>query len=349
MRNLQTHIAIGTGLLLTIPATASAQEISLNYDRLASLEEPLAYDFGNITVEVTGVADVPVLMQFDDVTGGNDPQIEVEFVGNFQVAAETQLSNRWTVGAAYFGQFSTDPRNLFLGNPMGMGDYNDNVAGFIATSFGSVIGGNVNQQVREITRRQRGVGNGFLAFDDFYGQLDRWGGAYVGRFGPTVFGAVVDENGDFEAGAVFQRPIGRNDLRFSGRVRQGRFMAADGLNEFESLGFGAVGEIEHGSSIVDLGVGYEMVDGDFTEFDRWFVSAGTSTQLGGLRLSGEAHYGEAAGQREISTSLGAAYDISRGLSVNLGVNAEEARITSDGISIIETDQITAVASARFSF
>ena len=106
-----------------------------------------------------------------------------------------------------------------------------------------MLGGNVNGQVREITRRQRGVGNGFLAFDNFYGELDNWGGSYVGRFGPSVLGAVVDENGDFEMGAVFQRPIGQKDYRFSARYRHSRFVAADGITEFDSDGVGAVGEL----------------------------------------------------------------------------------------------------------
>jgi len=335
------------GALIASPA--AAQSVDLNYDRLSSLEEPIAYDFAGITVEVTGVADVPVLAQYDQVTGGDDVRIDVEFVGNVQISAETQLSNRWDVGVTYFGQYSTDPDNLFLGGPMGGNDYNDNVAGFVRTSFGTVIGGNTANQVREITRRQRGVGNGFLAFDDFYGQLDRWGGAYVGRFGPSTLGVVVDENGDFEVGGFFQRPLAEQDVRLAGRVRQGRFTSADGTANFDTLGVGAVGEIVYGSTVYDLGAGYERIESALTNFDRWFISGGLQTQVGGLRLSGEGHYGEAAGQREMSASLGAAYDIARGFSLNLGVNAEEARIVSDGVNVVETDQVTAVASARYSF
>ena len=328
---------------------AVAQSVDLNYDRLSSLEEPIAYDFANITFAVSGVADLPVLAQYDQVTSGDDVTIDVEFVGNFQVSAETQLSNRWEMGVIYFGQYSTDPGNLFLGGPMGQDDYSDNVAGFVRTSFGTLIGGNTANQIREVTRRQRGVGNGFLAFDDFYGQLERWGGAYNGRFGPGQLGLVVDENGDFEIGGVWQRPIGHQDLRFSGRVREGRFASDDGTVSFDSTGVAAVGEIVFGSSIYDLGAGYERIDGPISGFDRWFISAGGQTQLGSLRLSGEVHYGEAAGQPEVSTAIGAAYDISRGLSVNLGVNAEEASIVADGIQVLETDQVTAIASARYSF
>lgn len=352
MRKVKFFSGFSAGVLIAgvfNAAPAQAQIVDLNYDRLSSLEEPIAYELANITFEVSGVADVPVLAEYNNVTGGDQPTIEVEFVGNFQVSAETQLANRWEVGVTYFGQYSTDPGSLFLGGPMGQDDYNDNVAGFVRTSFGTFIGGNTGQQVRELTRRQRGVGNGFLAFDDFYGQLSRWGGAYVGRFGPSQLGVAVDENGDFEVGTVFQRPIRQRDLRFSGRVRRAAFTSADGTTDFDTLGAGVVGELVYGSTIYDLGAGYENIDGPITDFDRWFVSGGAQTQLGGLRLSTELHYGQAAGQSEYAASVGAGYDIARGFSLNLGLNAEEARITSDGVQIVETDQVSAVASARYSF
>ena len=37
---------------------------------------------------LNGVADAPVFVEFDDVTGGDDPRIEPEFIANFQVSAE---------------------------------------------------------------------------------------------------------------------------------------------------------------------------------------------------------------------------------------------------------------------
>lgn len=238
---------------------------------------------------------------------------------------------------------------MFLTNFMGPQDYNDNVAGFVRTSFGTVIGGNVNQQVRELTRRRRGVGNGFLAFDDFYGQLARWGGSYVGRFGPSNLGLTVDKNGDFEVGLEYQRPLGRRDVRFAGRFRQGQFVAADGITRFDTQGVGAVGEIEYGSSIFDLGLGLESLDGLTTDARRWFVSAGAQTQIGQVRVSGEGHYGQVAGDDEITASLGAGYDVARGLSLNLGLNYQDARIVSDEITLVDTEEGQAVASVRFSF
>ncbi len=331
-----------------VPAgVAQAQGVSLNYDRLSSLEEPIAVAVGDITIQVQGVLDAPLIAQFDEVTGGES--VTAQFVGNFQVSAETQLANRWTVGAAYFGQYSTDPSTVFLSNFMGPDDYNDNVAGFIATSYGTVIGGNVAQQVREVTRRRRGAGNGFLALDDFYGRLARWGGAYVGRFGPSTLALAVDENGDFEIGTDYQRPLGHRDVRFAARFRQGEFIAADGLSRFETQGMGVVGEIEYGSSIFDIGAGVESLDGLTTDAQRWFVSAGAQTQMRQLRLSGEAHYGRVAGDDEITAALGAGYDVARGLSLNLGLNYQDAQIASDGVMLVDTQEGQAVASVRFSF
>ncbi len=338
--------ALGLGSALGIaltPGAVHAQDVNLNYDRLSSLEEPIAYDFAGITLSLTGLVDVPVVAEFDEVTGGDD--VNVEIVGNFQFTAETKLANRWTVGAVYFGQYSSAPMDGFGGSQ----DYSDNVAGFVATSFGTVIGGNVNQQVRELTRRRRGVGNGFLAFDDFLGGLDNWGGAYVGRFGPSVIGVTVDENADFEVGGVFQRPIGVRDLRFAARYREGRFTAADGITDFETRGAAIVGEFVYGSSLFDLGAGYEQLDGTVTELDRWFVSAGAQTQMGPLQLSAEGHYGRAAGDEEISVGLGADYAVARGLSLNLGLNHADATIVSDGVTLVETDEVKAIGSIRFSY
>ncbi len=342
-RKVALALAPALGGVGLIPKSAHAQDVNLNYDRLSSLEEPIAFDLGDVTVEISGVVDVPVVAEFDSVT--DTDSVDVEFIGNFQITAQTQLANRWTVGAAYFGQYASDPIDVFGGND----DYSDNVAAFVGTSFGTVLGGNVSGQVREITRRERGVGNGFLAFDDFYGGLDDWGGAYVGRFGPTVVSAVVDENGDFEIGGFFQRPIGQKDYRFSVRAAKGSFTSQDGTTAFDTKGVAVVGELVYGSSLFDLGIGYERLESPIIDVDRWYLSAGAQTQVGPLHLSAEGHYGQVDGQDEISAGLGASYDIARGLSVNLGVNYEKANIQAGGISLVETDEVKAIASLRFSF
>lgn len=327
-------------LAVLVPTAAHAQDINLNYDTLSSLEEPLATDIGGVTVGLTGLVDIPIGFDIESLDGSDDT--ELGFIGNFQISAETQLDNRWTLGAAYFGQYSS---GLFGSDD----EYTDNVAGFVGTSFGTFIGGNTEGQVREQTRRERGIGGAALAFDNFYGGLDRWGGAYVGRFGPSVLSAAVDENGDFELGATFQRPIDKNDIRLSARFADGRFTSSDLTTEFETTGAGVVGEIVYGSTLFDLGAGYERMESSVVDVDRWFLSAGARTQINNFTLSAEGHYGQVDGQSEKSASLGASYALGRGLSLNGAVNYQEANITSGGVDIVDTDEIQGLLSLRFSF
>jgi len=333
MRNIPSAILIVVAGM--VPAAAQAQ-ISLNYDDLSSLEEPLAFEVGKATVLVTGVVDAPVTLAIDSTAFQED--VNVSVTGNFEVNAEMQLWNRWNLGVSYFGQYDENTD-----------DYSDNVAGYVRTSWGSLIGGNVRGLVREQTRRRRGVGNAALAFDDYYGGLRRWGGAYSGRFGPVILSSVVDEDGDFQVGAEFQRPIGHRDFRVTGRAGTGTYLAADGTTSFDSNAVDVVGEIVFGSSLFDLGMGYERLQSGSIDVDRWFVSGGAQTKIGVLSLSAAGHYGQLDGTAERSASLGLAYDVARGLSTNLGVNARKAEVTRQGIRIVDEDETTATASVRYSF
>ena len=318
-------------------AAGSAQaQVSLNYDNLSSFEEPLAFEIGEATVLVGGLVDVPVRLALDDGIFRDD--VGVSLTSNLDISVEMQLPNRWNIGVAYFGQYDENTD-----------DYADNVAGFVRTGWGSLIGGNVNGLVREATRRRRGVGNADLAFDDFYGRINRWGGGYSGRFGPTTLTGIVDGDGHFELGAQFQRPIGRRDYRITTRVAKARYLAADGLTDFATIGAGAVGEFVYGSSLFDLGFGYENLQAGGIDLDRWYLSGGAQTKIGVLSLSAAGHYGELDGTPESSASLGVRYDIARGLSTNLGVNARKAQITRDGVSVIDEDEASATASVRYSF
>ncbi len=328
-------LSVALGALALSAGTAQAQ-ISLNYDDLSSIEEPLAFEIGEATVLVGGVVDVPVKLTVDDAVFRGD--VDVSLVGNFDISVEMQLANRWNVGVAYFGQYDENSD-----------DYEDNVAGFVRTSWGSLIGGNVNGLVREATRRRRGTGNAFLAFDDYYGRINQWGGGYSGRFGPVTLTAIADDDGNFELGTQFQRPIGRKDYRFATRVAKARYLAPDGVTDFKTIGAGAVGEFVYGSSLFDLGFGYENLQAGPIDLDRWYISGGTQTKIGVLSLSAAGHYGELDGTSEASASLGVRYDIARGLSTNLGVNARKAQIARDGISVVDEDETSATASVRYSF
>lgn len=324
------------GTIALIAYAPAQAQVSLNYDDLSYFEEPLAFEVGAATVLVNGAVDVPATLAIDNKAFADDFNVDV--IGSFQVNGEMQLSNRWTIGATYFGQYSENAD-----------DYADNVAGYVRTSWGSFIGGNVNGLVRDSTRRRRGAGNGVLAFDGFYGRINDWGGGYSGRYGPTVLSAVADKDGNFEVGAVFQRPIGNKDNRIATRVARAKYLSADGTRNFETAGIGAVGELVFGSSLYDLGVGYERLQAAGMELDRWYVSSGMQTKIGSLSLSASGHYGELDGTPEKSASLGLGYDIARGFSANLGINARRADVSRDGVQIIDQDETNATASVRYSF
>ncbi|WP_447525925.1 hypothetical protein [Parasphingorhabdus sp. NYA22] len=69
----------------------------------------------------------------------------------------------------------------------------------------------------------------------------------------------------------------------------------------------------------------------------------------GNSLFAAGHYGQLDGTSESAASLGVRYDIARGLSTNLGVNARKAQIARDGIAVVDEDESSATASVRYSF
>ena len=362
-----------TGLLLgAAGGVAVAQDVSLNYDGLSSLEAPLGKEVGDVTFVLRGRFEAPVKANLDP---DEDTDVDAAFVTDFEINAETQLANRWTVGAVYFGKYdsdgitegdvlrsqrrgatlpgtaSTDPSNgtldgLVSGQATGE-EYQDRGAVYVSGAWGTVLAGNVTGQVREETRRAQGAGNSALAFDDFYGGLTETGGGFTGRFGPTRLSAVVDEDGDFELGAVFQRPLGNKDYRFSGRYAEGKTFAADGLTHIETRGIAATGELVYGSSRFDLTLGAEELAADQFDVDRWFASLGAARKLLGLSMSAAAHYGEVDGDAEVSAALGAGLDIARGLSLNLGLNYQDADVKVGDIILMDIDAAEAVASVRY--
>ena len=345
----QNAVRVGLLAIATtgITSNAVAQGVSLNYDSLSSLEEPLATEVGDVTLSLTGLVDLPLTVDHDDDA---DDSTDVDLVGNFQVSAETQLPNRWTVGVAYFGQYETEEplESLSFQEPED-DDYNDRAAVFVSGAWGTVTGGNVSGLVREDTRRQRGAGNGVLAFDGFYGGMSDSGGGYIGRFGPTKISTVIDEEGNFEVGGTFQRPIGNKDYRFSVTYANGETLAADGTTEIESEGAAAIGEIVFGSSLFDASVGVEQLSTPMADADRWYASVGAQRKMGGLTLSAEGHYGEVESEPESSVAIGAAFDIARGLSVNFGFNYEDADVRIGNTVLANVEETKSVISLRYSF
>ena len=51
--------------------SATAQDISLNYERLSSMEEPLATEIGDLTLTLTGLVDAPLTA--DQEVRGSSP------------------------------------------------------------------------------------------------------------------------------------------------------------------------------------------------------------------------------------------------------------------------------------
>ncbi|MEM9287320.1 MAG: hypothetical protein AAGA36_03195 [Pseudomonadota bacterium] len=347
MIRIRKHIPLSAGLLFCACSPAAAQGISINYDRLASLEEPLATNIGEVTLNLTGLLDAPVSF---DLQPNSEDDINPAFIGNFELTASSQLTNRWNVSLQYFGQYQSDIGSILdVGGAAAPDRYTDNVAGFISGAWGSLVGGNTTNLVREETRRLRGAGNGALAFDNNLAQMGDWGGGYVGQFGPARLSFVVDGNGDFDVGASWSRPIGTKDYRFAVRYASGDYISADATTTFTSDAALAVGEFIYGSGLYDLGVGYERLSANGVDLDRWFASAGARYKIGAWTASVEGHYGETENQREISGALGIQFDIARGLSANLGLNHADAQVTAGPIQVISRKATEGIFSLRYSF
>ena len=322
------------GLSLGLASAAHAEGFSLNYASLSTLEQPLAIRSGPTTVVVNGVVDGGVRLNFDTA----DLLDKGGVVANGQATIETELDNRWTVGASYFAQYDTYAHQ-----------YNANSAAFIRTSWGTLIGGNVGGVLREDTRRRRGYGNAALAYDDFLGQMGRWGGLYRVANGPFVSGIMIDQNHNVEMGTVYQRPYGTHDVRWSVRGRYGRIRNANGTRRFSTTGAMAMADLTYGSSIYDLGLGFERLAGQGLILDRYFASAGARTKLHGFTMSLEGHIGTIDGSPEYAAAAGIGYALSRGLSTNLGVNYREANVVRNGINVLAGKNESAAFSMRYSY
>lgn len=323
-------------LLVILAAVVSlpAHAVDLNYESLSSLEEPVAAHYGDITFSLTGLTDAS--LSFIRELGDN--KSDFSLLGNFQLSAETQLANSLTLGAVYFGQYDDSVED----------NYSDNAAVYLGGVWGTGSLGNVTGLVREQTRRNRGIGNAELNFDDHLGQLSDVGVNYSGRFGPSQFLASIDDNGDFEFASTYQRPLDNKDYRFSLRYKKSQFTPDGGTIPFDSKALVLVGELTYGSTVFDAGVGVEQLSTDLMSLDRRYVSLGASRKLGLWTFSGETHYGHIDGQDESAYALGLKYDIARGMSLNLGLNHSDANVNVNGVSILQEKQTEGLLSLRYS-
>jgi len=324
---MKTWITI-TAMTVT---TAFSQNYGLNYEALSFIEEPLATEVAGFTVVAGGGLDIPI-------TFGDDDTDELNALAQAEIRLERQLKNRWNVVFSYFGEYDVDAQ-----------EYEDNVALFVGGSWGTAIAGNLSGYVNEQTRRTRGTGNASVSFDNHLGGLEEWGAGYSIRIGPTITTLVVDEDSNFDFGASFQRPIGNKDYRFSLRYTQGDFLSADETTSFDTNAVSAIGQLVYGSSSFDVAAGFEQLEADNFDVDRWYASAGASHKSGVWTYSIEGVVGEIDGQQFNSAALGARYDIARGMSLNLGLNYSDADVVTNGVTLLSADDLTGTISFRYAF
>ena len=328
--------------------SASAEEMFFNYDDFSMLEAPLATEVGDVTLLLRGMIEGASTFGLGN---DDDDDTDESLDGSFQLGAQTQLPNRWRVRLTYLGKYATAPEaSPDSGFASRVDDeYEDDLALSVGGAWGAVVGGNVTDVVREQTQRTPGAGRASLSFDDVFGSLEGWGGGYVGRFGPWVLSTVVDEEGNFDLGATYQRPIGDKDYRLTTRYTEGVFTSADGLRQFDTRAASGVGEFIYGSALFDLGAGYERLLSAGLEVEQWYVSSGVRIKFGAVSLSLEGHYGEVEGEEKTSAALGVQYDVARGLSANFGLNYEDADVSLGGVNLIASKGTKAVISVRYAF
>ncbi|MBO6918877.1 MAG: hypothetical protein JJ858_10645 [Rhizobiaceae bacterium] len=311
-----------------------SQERRLFYDQISTVEEPLATQIGDTTFSLRGSVELPT--QISSTT----KKVEIGFRGAFEVKAETQLENSLKVAASYAAEYdhlNADP-------------FTDKVILSASGFLGSLYVGNVSDMLRENLARKSGVGNAALAYDSNWGQLGRWSAAHLSRHGPFRTGLAIDQNGKFELGFVFQRPVQTLEHKYSLRLTHGEFKPSGTANSFDTLSAEGVAELIYGSSTFSLSAGVERLKGPMTNGDRWFVSGGAQTKIGVISLSADAQYGQLNNQGAMSAALGARYDFARGASLNLGVNYKNADVLLDGVQLRKDDNVVeGVFSLRYDF
>ncbi len=314
---------------------AFAQNGGLNPDNLSFFEEPLAFELFGATVSYNHLFDLPVVHNF------KTDKTDLEPKSNFRVNIERQLPNSLTIGATYFGSYDEREQD----------EYDDRWEVYAQSIWGRLAVGEVNEGVRETTRRWRGTGNADLEFDDVLATLEEEdnGFFYNIRLSAFILSAGVDEHGNSDFGLTYERPNKYTDIRFSGRFTNSEIRSLDGGTLFETYAGGLVGQVEYGSLALDLGVGVEHFDSARASGTRSYISAGAHYKVRRLTLSAEAHWGETDGHEEKSVALGARYDLARGLSVNLGYNYAKSDAAIDGIVLQNVEKSEFITSLRYEY
>ncbi|MGM0423212.1 MAG: hypothetical protein ACQEQL_08980 [Pseudomonadota bacterium] len=328
MKQYFKYIAL-TALLTGLsshPTAAQTIPLSINYDSLSFIEEPLAKDLGFATANVSLLIDQSA--QYDIENHDDDYNSRA----NGLIHLETQLPNSWTAGVQYFGSY----------NRLADDEYTDNIAAFISDEWGLVSVGNVTGSVNENTRRRRGTGNANLRFDDFLGGLDETGAFYSVRTNAYQLSVTADQEGRGELGLSYARPIGNSYYFLSLRGRKGH--TAEGslaAGSGDTYGAAVVGSYTYANIVIDSQLGYENIDRDAGDTaERVFGSAGLHHKQGRFSSSVEGHIGSVDGDTETSAAIGARLDLVRGASLNFGYNFADLK---------NTEIQEAMASLRYEF
>tara|TARA_R110002126_G_scaffold17440_10_gene68045 strand:+ start:141 stop:1163 length:1023 start_codon:yes stop_codon:yes gene_type:complete len=321
--------------VIVLSTGAQAQERNIAFDSLSLIEEPLAKEIGDVTYSLRGTIDAPITFDYKNRNIRN-----YGISTAFQFGAETQLKNALRLGANYTVLYDYD-------NVAGS-TYNDKYSIFAGGPMGTVFGGKVGDVLRMETDRRVSVGNADLAFATNLGVLNDLNVAYLGTFGPTQVGGVIDKDANFELGMIYQRPHADQDHKYSVRFTDGNYNTADGTL-LRASSAQAVIERVYGSTKMNVGLGYELLTKSNFSANRAYVSGGASHKIGAYTMSLEGHYGEINGEQEILAAFGGSYDFARGASVNVGVNYKEAQVTTDGVQILNDKDTTAKLSLRYGF
>ena len=132
-------------------------------------------------------------------------------------------------------------------------------------------------------------------------------------------------------------------------LRQPKIASSWPPSSGESAGASAMADLIYGSSIYDLGLGYERIKGLGLQLDRWFASAGARTKIHTLSMSLEGHIGSIDGSPEYAAAAGLGLALSRGLSANVGINYREANVVRNGINVLVGKDQSAAFSMRYSY
>ncbi|MCH2189465.1 MAG: hypothetical protein MK188_00890 [Gammaproteobacteria bacterium] len=325
------------GCLSLLPFACMSQvahSLDLNYEGLSKFEEPIATHIADTTFTLSSISDIRF-----DLSNERDNIESVSSV--FQLGAETQLDNSWTLGAAYLGVLDSEDME---------GDhYTDNVAIYLSSSWGSVSLGNVTGEVRENTRRKRGVGNANLNLDNSFGSLSDYGVSYTVRLGPSQIFTLADQDGNIEVGAGYQRPLGNKDYRFSIRFRNTEsIQIAEQSFDIESESGILTAEMTYGDLVIDASIGLESLSFDQLTANRKFIALGATRKIGTWSGSVEAYFGELEDGSSNAYSIGLSKDLARGFSLNLGINHQDQSFDIVAFDPINLNDTTATISLRYS-